>query len=295
MRLANQRFERARALAGPLNLAGVSLTLRHIHFGPGIYREGPGAGMHEHGQVHVEYIVSGQFRFRAEGQEETLLPGQGVVVLPGAPHGWECCVGGYMVGVLLDLVGRRKEEFLRFMADSTPEPLAAFESADAAAMFSRLLPLLGAESEVPWLRERVGFLAGLWLSEVLAGAWPLGSWQLRDTGTGREDDVCRRAQEFMTANCTHPVQLADVALEVGVSVRHLNRLYRRSYGESPGEALGRLRLEAARRLLLAEKDIPLKAVAYRCGYSNHAYLTACYRARYDETPTQTRRSRAFPS
>jgi AraC-like DNA-binding protein len=193
-----------------------------------------------------------------------------------------------MVGALLDLVGQRKEAFLRFLAESSPELLVAFESDSAAAMFSRLLPLLGAERERPWLRERVGFLTGLWLSEVLVGAWPLGSWQLRDTGAGREDDVCRRAQEFMTANCTHPVQLADVALEVGVSVRHLNRLYRRSYGESPGEALGRLRLEAARRLLLTEREIPLKAVAYRCGYSSPAYFTACYRARYDETPTESR-------
>ncbi|NQZ69835.1 MAG: helix-turn-helix transcriptional regulator [Lentisphaeria bacterium] len=246
--------------------------------------------MHEHGQVHIEYIVSGRFRFRAEGQEETLLPGQGLVVLPGTPHSWECCGDGYMVGALLDLVGRRKESFLQFLAESSPQPLLAFDSANAAAIFSRLLPLLATESELPWLRERVGFLTGLWLSELLAGTWPLGAWQLHDTETGREDDLCRRAQEFMMANCTHPVQLADVALEVGISVRHLNRLYRRSYGESPGEALGRLRLEAARRLLLTEKDIPLKAVAYRCGYSSPAYFTACYRAQYFETPTQSRES-----
>ena len=174
--------------------------------------------------------------------------------------------------------------------DDLPDASPAPEKDDSGRHYAYGSPVVQAWGEFFFCM--VAAATGLWLADVLADAWPLGPWQLRDVGGSREDDLCRRVQEFMVANCTHPIQLADVALEVGVSVRHLNRLYRGSYGESPGEALGRLRLEAARRLVLAEGEIPIKAVAYRCGYSSPAYFTACYRARYHETPTQSRKQGA---
>lgn len=288
VRRANQRLEQAWVLAGPLNLAGVSLTVRHTHFGPGAYPRGRGVGMHEHAQVHFEYVVSGAFHFGADEQDEPLPPGRGLVVLPGQRHRWECTERGHMLGGLLDLVGQRREALLEHLIRARNAPLAIFDGARPAELFRQLLPLLASENEAPWQRERVGFLTGLFLAEVLTQAWPLDAWLRSDRAASREEYLCQRAREFMAANCGHPIRLGDIALEVGVSVRHLNRLYRRHQGESLGAALGRLRLEEARRLLLAEPDLPVKAVAYRCGFCSPAYFTACYRDRYGEPPTHSR-------
>jgi len=285
---ANRRLLQSCRLAGPLSLNGVRISLRHIHFGPGVYERGTRASTHQHQEAQVEYVISGEFAFSAAKQEEILMPGRGLVVLPGHGHAWSCQRAGLMLGMTLDVTGRDAQEFLNAIARETFGRLAVLDGDRLASRANELVAILGSDNSPAWLRERVGFMLGLWLGEALALSWPLTSWAAQECTESREEYLCRRAHEFMAANCVRAIRVDDVALEVGISGRHLNRLYGRIRGESIGAALQRLRLEQARRHLRERPEDLIKTVAYRCGFGSPAYFTACYREAFGCAPAADR-------
>jgi len=74
---------------------------------------------------------------------------------------------------------------------------------------------------------------------------------------------------------------------VGVSVRHLRRLFVAHLGEPPGHAVRRIRLELAAQLLTTT-DLPLSQVARRCGFFSAETLRQAFVDRYGITPSRFR-------
>jgi len=58
-----------------------------------------------------------------------------------------------------------------------------------------------------------------------------------------------------------------LARRVGVTPRHLMRMFRRETGESPGHAVLRLRIDFARRLI-EETDARFEEIAAQCGFGS---------------------------
>ncbi len=84
------------------------------------------------------------------------------------------------------------------------------------------------------------------------------------------------------------ILLGALAREVGFTSAHLIRLFRHDFGCTPMEYLIRLRMEHA-HLLLTETDHPIGEIAARCGYSNFAFFSSTFKARYGDTPREYRR------
>ncbi len=72
----------------------------------------------------------------------------------------------------------------------------------------------------------------------------------------------------------------------------LARGFRRSYGESVGERLRRLRLDAA-RAALERPGSDLADVAQECGFADQSHLTRAFRKAFGVTPGAFRRRRGF--
>src|SRR5690606_1754081 len=67
----------------------------------------------------------------------------------------------------------------------------------------------------------------------------------------------RRAMEYLEANATSPVRMADVAAAAGVSVRALQIAFLEHRGCSPLTFLRERRLDCAHAMLLAHDDLPI--------------------------------------
>ncbi|HVZ73817.1 MAG TPA: helix-turn-helix domain-containing protein [Polyangia bacterium] len=74
-----------------------------------------------------------------------------------------------------------------------------------------------------------------------------------------------------------------LARRAAVSVRTLHRLTARAVGCTPAKLIERLRVEHA-RVQLATTDLPLKAIADRCGFRDAAQLTRSFARRFGVTP-----------
>ncbi|PHP19114.1 AraC family transcriptional regulator [Sphingobium sp. IP1] len=83
------------------------------------------------------------------------------------------------------------------------------------------------------------------------------------------------------------VEIAQLAMERGVSVRHYERLFRAAAGESPAAFCRRHMLALAKDLLM-NRSLLVKEIAYRCGFANTASFSVAFRQMEGCSPQQFR-------
>jgi len=93
--------------------------------------------------------------------------------------------------------------------------------------------------------------------------------------------------QMMEANIEDPISPADLAEDVGMSTRQLERLFRRYLNRSPKRYYMELRLQKARNLLM-QTDMSVINVALACGFASPSHFSKCYRAHYKTTPYRER-------
>lgn len=81
------------------------------------------------------------------------------------------------------------------------------------------------------------------------------------------DDRFGALHEWISGHLAEVISLPVLARQAGMSERSFSRRYAQATGMTPGRAVERLRLEAARRLLL-ETRLPVKRIAQRCGFGS---------------------------
>jgi transcriptional regulator GlxA family with amidase domain len=93
--------------------------------------------------------------------------------------------------------------------------------------------------------------------------------------------------QMMEANIEDPISPAQLATDVGMSTRQLERLFRRYLNRSPKRYYMELRLQKARNLLM-QTDMSVINVALACGFASPSHFSKCYRAHYQTTPYRER-------
>ena len=91
----------------------------------------------------------------------------------------------------------------------------------------------------------------------------------------------------MEANIEEPVSPSELARQVGLSTRQLERLFRRYLNRSPKRYYMELRLGKARNLLM-QTDMSVINVALACGFASPSHFSKCYRSQYNSTPYRER-------
>lgn len=82
--------------------------------------------------------------------------------------------------------------------------------------------------------------------------------------------------------------MSDIATEVGISLRSLQKAFVRQRGQTLTQFLRSARLELARKRLLAGlSGATVSSVALDCGFGHFGKFAGYYRARFGETPSQT--------
>lgn len=92
--------------------------------------------------------------------------------------------------------------------------------------------------------------------------------------------IAMRIREHFDA----PLQFAELARQAGLSMSGLERYFHRVFAISPRQMLLRCRIDAARKLLSANRNLSITAVAQACGYSDHSAFTRQFKAVCGVTP-----------
>lgn len=89
-----------------------------------------------------------------------------------------------------------------------------------------------------------------------------------------------QGMEYINQLYMSPIRVADIASFCHVSESHLHHLFKRAYGCGPYEMLLNRRLNEAKRLL-RDSNLPVYAIAGKCGFSDANYFSAVFKKKYN--------------
>ncbi len=143
------------------------------------------------------------------------------------------------------------------------------------------------------IRSRLGMAAALDVASVFiydqsrtaADAQPLVSLGRLDG----YDPRLAQAIRLMEAHVDDPLTVAAIARRVMASSRTLETVFRKSIGETPGAYYLRLRLNAARRLVV-DTRIAMADIAARTGFSSAGAFSRAFSKAFGEAPSRLRPS-----
>jgi AraC-like DNA-binding protein len=109
--------------------------------------------------------------------------------------------------------------------------------------------------------------------------------------TDHQPVLLRRAIEFVDANVTHDIGLADIAEAVHVTPRAVQYMFRRHLDTTPLQYLRRMRLHYAHQDLRAADPArdSVNTIAARWGFMNLDRFAVLYRQTYGQSPQTTLR------
>ena len=146
--------------------------------------------------------------------------------------------------------------------------------------------------------EQIGYRAASLLDRIMRGASPpktpelvppIGLIPRQSTDSYAADDpIVSGALRFIAESTNRPIKVIDVANEMGINRRTLERRFSESVGRSIAGEITRLRLARAKRQLV-ESGFPLKTVARACGFRNVDHFHKVFARAEGITPTQYRK------
>lgn len=99
-----------------------------------------------------------------------------------------------------------------------------------------------------------------------------------------------RAITWARVRLAQRLSTQEWAAGVGISVRHLQKVFRDSYECTPGDYLLAMRLTRARYLLESTRgEVPVADIANQVGLRHLGRFASAYREKFDELPSQTMR------
>ncbi|MBA2481678.1 MAG: helix-turn-helix transcriptional regulator [Planctomycetes bacterium] len=99
----------------------------------------------------------------------------------------------------------------------------------------------------------------------------------------RASTLADRVRTFLREHIAEPLSVEDIARSASMSRAHFIRTFKRESGSTPMAALRRLRVEAARDLIITT-DLPLKAIADRVGLGDEYHLSHVFRRELRVSP-----------
>jgi AraC family transcriptional regulator of adaptative response / DNA-3-methyladenine glycosylase II len=113
-------------------------------------------------------------------------------------------------------------------------------------------------------------------------------WSIQDASSTLAQQAARLLDE-PDAWATQPPSVEALAARLGVSDRHLRRIFEAQLGVSPLQYLQTRRLLTAKQLL-ADTDLPITQVALASGFASLRRFNAAFMAHYALSPSQLRRA-----
>jgi AraC-like DNA-binding protein len=223
---------------------------------------------HAHDHYELIRIVRGRLHVRMGGRNVVASPGEMLIYTPGLSH--RPHVEGPMLPEMIALWWRGGRG------------LAAIDGPDVrmdrqGRVHHQLAWILDLHPGTnPRDNRTISWLTRTVLSELA---------RLKDPTSG---DLAGQVRRYIRANLSCRITLEELAKHAGLSKYHFSRRIKELVGETPMRLLTRMRVEAARDLVV-RTALPLEAVAERVGLADASHLSHVFRRWMGCTPGALRR------
>ena len=104
-----------------------------------------------------------------------------------------------------------------------------------------------------------------------------------------ENDIIRRAQQYISANVRQKLSVPIVAKMVDVSPSYLTALFHKNLQISPGEYIRRIKLQESKQMI-REDNMNFTEIAAALQYSTVHHFSRQFKEKFGITPTEYAKS-----
>ena len=233
-----------------------------------------------HDMYEITYVDKGTLHSVAEGKDYLLEPGDLILYAPGQWHMQYADIGvapGYVTvsfdveGLPLEGLSNRKFrspqkalDCLRVMLREQEHPDDFSEDMILGLLRQLLLTLLRLEHE-PQTPVR------------------------KPQGINNENEIVRRAQQFISTNVRSKLTVPLVAKNIDVSPSYLTSLFHKHLQLSPGEYIRRIKLQESKQMI-REGNLNFSEIASALHYSTIHHFSRQFKGKFGITPTEYAKS-----
>jgi AraC-like DNA-binding protein len=103
-----------------------------------------------------------------------------------------------------------------------------------------------------------------------------------------DDNLLARIKQIMDTGYSFPLKITDIASRLHLSPEHLCRQFKKLSGQTLAAYINSLRLNSS-MTMLTNTGMPLKQIAYECGFKNVNYFATLFKKSYAFTPNEVRK------
>ena len=201
-----------------------------------------------------------------------------ILARAGLLEGYRCTVHWEYIPAFRESFPRHSLRATRFEIDRN-----RYTSAGGTAAFDMMLELIGRRHG----RELMGAISE-WFLHTRPGSSREPQRLSLPERYGVTDPHVLAALEHLEGSLEDPIRRESLARIAGISIRHLDRLFRARIGCTIGQHLQSLRLERARNLL-RQTSLSVLEVAVASGFASSAHFSRAYRKRFGHPPRVERK------
>lgn len=240
---------------------------------------------HRHPHYELSLLLAGRMHYSGEkpdGESVTLdRPGlDWILIAPGLPHRRRTLADG---SLLLGFALKIKNDSAALQR-SLRKRLLEIDGGTVQKLTEQLELLF--RSQCQFRAERLRLLLSETLLEFFAGNFSAQLHEEQQAGCSL--DPLELVDHYIEENLTRRITADDIARTVGISRRHLYRLFTEKHGLPLKEYIIRQRLSRA-AAALTHTGKPVKEIAAMTGFHNLSYFTRQFRRIFIQPPATYRR------
>ena len=234
-----------------------------------------------HEPLELTYVDKGALHSVADGRDILLEQGDLVIYAPNQWHMQYADVdmGPSYITITFDLSGSYPRELInrKFSIPQSAVPVLQrmIRELDRMDAFSAdMLICLLQQLLLELLREQVA---------------PAGTRLRTTNAVNSENEIIRRAQQFITEHVREKLTVPLVARHVDVSPSYLTALFRKNLQISPGEYVRRIKLQESKQMI-REDNLNFTEIAAALQYSTVHHFSRQFKDKFGITPTEYAKS-----
>ena len=235
----------------------------------------------EHAPLELTYVDKGALHSVADGRDILLEQGDLVIYAPGQWHMQYADVdmSPSFITITFDLAGEYPAELIN-RKFTIPQ--------SAVSTLQRMLRELDRMDD--FSADMVICMLQVLLLELLrAQANPEGTKLRATNADNTENEIIRRAQQYISEHVREKLTVPLVARHVDVSPSYLTALFRKNLQISPGEYVRRIKLQESKQMI-REDNMNFTEIAAALQYSTVHHFSRQFKDKFGITPTEYAKS-----
>jgi len=233
-----------------------------------------------HPMIELSYVDRGSLHSVADGQDRLLQQGELVIYAPGQWHMQYADIGvaPRAVSMTFDAVG----------CDLSPLYNRKF-TLDQSSLLPLQQMLREQERMGPLATDRILLLLQLLLIDLLRRATPSADAPRPMYTLHGENEIIRRAQQYVSDHVREKLSVPVVAKNIDVSASYLTALFHKHLQISPGEYIRRIKLQESKQLI-REGAMNFTEISQALQYSTVHHFSRQFKEKFGITPSEYAKS-----